>query len=128
MASLVQNRNFVRQRKLSAKLKNPFSKVATSPSCKTLPAILNTKNLKKIIDKINERWYISIIVMIIGFAISYFGIQIPNEIAFNMSLAIFYVSFLFSIVFAIMRLFRKDYLKGTLQFFGTITYSVILSI
>jgi len=27
MAGLVQNRNFVHQRKLSAKMKNPFSKV-----------------------------------------------------------------------------------------------------
>ena len=58
--------------------------------------------------------------MIIGFAFTYFGIQIPNEIAFNVSLAIFYASFLFSLVFAIMRLFRKDYLKGTLQILGTI--------
>ena len=58
--------------------------------------------------------------MIIGFAITYFGIQIPNEIAFNVSLAIFYISILFSLVFAIMRLFRKDYLKGTLQILGTI--------
>jgi len=58
--------------------------------------------------------------MIIGFAITFFGIQIPNEIAFDMSLAIFYASFLFSLVFAIIRLFKKDYLKGTLQFFGTL--------
>jgi len=30
MAGLVQNRNFVHQRKLSAKKKHPFSKTATS--------------------------------------------------------------------------------------------------
>ncbi|WP_262494841.1 hypothetical protein [Flavobacterium branchiophilum] len=30
MAGLVLKRNFVHQRKLSAKMKNPFSKVATS--------------------------------------------------------------------------------------------------
>ena len=30
MAGLVQNRNYVHQRKLSAKMKNPFSKAATS--------------------------------------------------------------------------------------------------
>lgn len=58
--------------------------------------------------------------MIIGFAITFFGIQIPNELAFNTSLAIFYASFLFSLVFAIMRLFRKDYLNGTLQILGTL--------
>ncbi len=58
--------------------------------------------------------------MIIGFVITFFGLQIPNEIAFNISLGIFYASFLFSLVFAIMRLFKKDYLKGTLQIAGTL--------
>jgi hypothetical protein len=58
--------------------------------------------------------------MIIGFAITFFGLQIPNEIAFNISLGIFYASFLFSLVFAIIRLFKKDYLKGTLQLVGTL--------
>ena len=55
-----------------------------------------------------------------GFAITFIGLQIPNEIAFNISLGIFYTSFLFSLVFAIIRLFRKDHLKGTLQIAGTL--------
>lgn len=58
--------------------------------------------------------------MMIGFAITFFGLQIPNEIVFNMSLGTFYVSFIFSLVFAIIRLFKKDYLKGTLQIAGTL--------
>jgi hypothetical protein len=39
MAGLVQNRNFVHQRKLSAKEKHRFSKAATSLICKTLAVI-----------------------------------------------------------------------------------------
>lgn len=58
--------------------------------------------------------------MFIGFAITFFGIQVPNEIDFNMSLGIFCASFLFSFAFATMRLIKKDYLRGTLQMVGTL--------
>ena len=58
--------------------------------------------------------------MIISFAVTLFLIQIPNEIAFNSSLIIFCLSFLFSFGFGIIRLFKKDYLKGSLQTIATI--------
>lgn len=76
---------------------------------------MNSKSLKQIIQMIAKRWYISIILMSVGFAIAFIGIQIPNKIAFNMSLGIFYASFL-----AILRLLKKDYFKGTLQIAGTL--------
>jgi hypothetical protein len=47
MAGLVQNRNFVHQRKLSAKMKLQFSKAATSYICKTLQETFDQQDVQK---------------------------------------------------------------------------------
>lgn len=81
--------------------------------------------IKEILQKINRRWYISIIIMILGFVITFLGIQTPNEIIFNLSLLIFYGSFLFSLIFGIKRFLRKEYLKGFLQTLGTVIIGAV---
>ncbi|WP_264743738.1 hypothetical protein [Chryseobacterium oryctis] len=73
----------------------------------------------------NEKWYYPIILMIIGFVLSYFLLQIPKELAFNTSIIIVYVSIIFALIFSIIRLFKKDYLKGIFQTILTLLISVV---
>ena len=60
--------------------------------------------------------------MFCGFAITYFLLQIPLEIAYNSSIIIFFISILIPLVLGITRLIKKDFLKGILQIFSTIIF------
>ena len=75
--------------------------------------------LKKLFKNINQNWFYSIIIMVVGFVFSFFIIQIKSELAYNLSLIIFALSILISLIFGVIRLFKKDYLKGALQIVTT---------
>lgn len=75
--------------------------------------------LKKLFKNINQNWLYSIIIMVVGFIFSFFILQIKSELAYNLSLITFALSIFISLIFGVIRLFKKDYLKGALQIVTT---------
>lgn len=63
--------------------------------------------------------------MIIGFILSFLILQIQKEIAFNSSIIIVYISIILALIFAVIRLIKKDYLKGTIQTILTLGISFV---
>ncbi len=58
--------------------------------------------------------------MILGFTISFLILQIPNETFFNLSIILVLCSFLFSLIFGIISLIKKEFIKGTIQTLSTL--------
>jgi len=81
--------------------------------------------LKRLYNKLNEKWFYPILLMIVGFILSFFILQIPREIAFTSSIIIVYASILIALIFSAIRLIRKDYLKGSIQTILTLIIAVI---
>lgn len=63
--------------------------------------------------------------MIIGFVLSFFILQIPKEFAFNTSIIIVYISLILGWVFSVIRLIKKDYIKGIIQTIITLLISFV---
>lgn len=60
--------------------------------------------------------------MFIGFLITYFLLQIPIEIAYNSSIIIFFISIAIPLILGIIRIFKKEYLNGTLQTLSSLIF------
>ena len=77
--------------------------------------------LKELYKKLNESWIYPILIMFGGFVITYFLLQVPKEIAYNLSIIIFFISILIPLVFGIVKLFKKEFLAG-----GMLTLSSLI--
>ncbi len=71
-----------------------------------------------ILKKYLQSWFLPILIAIIPFMIGFFILGIFTKISFEISNGLFiasFILFLISIVLGIVRIFKKDYLKGISQ-------------
>lgn len=66
-------------------------------------------------NQLYEKWYRPLILMFIGFIVAFFVLSIRREIALNISIVLLIISPIIPLVFGIISLARKDYLRGALQ-------------
>ncbi|NML58845.1 hypothetical protein [Chryseobacterium cheonjiense] len=78
--------------------------------------------IRKLYNKLNTKWMYSVFIMFCGFILSFFILRVPSEIAFNTSIIIFFISILIPLLFGLIRVFKKDFLAGTLQILSSIIF------
>jgi hypothetical protein len=78
--------------------------------------------IKKLYNNINKKWLYSVFIMFCGFIISFSLLQVPSEIAFNTSIIIFFISILIPLLLGLIRIFKRDFLAGTLQILSSIVF------